>query len=279
MIRMLLPAAALVMLAVCGGERTSASASPSPAPGPWQLTWSDEFDGPDGSAPDASRWVHETGGGGWGNQELETYTDRLENASVRGGSLVITARAEPFTGADGIRRDYTSARLKTQGRFSQRYGRFEARIQIPRGQGIWPAFWLLGADIGTVDWPACGEIDIMENVGFEPQLVHGTMHGPGISGGGGLTMAYASPDGKPFADAFHVYAVEWEASEIRWYVDGHLYETRKAADLPAGARWVFDHEFFVLLNVAVGGAWPGSPDQTTSFPQQMKVDYVRVFAR
>jgi beta-glucanase (GH16 family) len=282
--RALATVAALAVLAVCGGQRTSASPSPTPTPtpmppGPWQLSWSDEFDGPDGSAPDASRWVLETGGSGWGNQELETYTDRLENASIKGGSLVITARAEHYTGRDGIARDYTSARLKTQDRFSQTYGKFEARIQIPRGQGLWPAFWLLGANIASVNWPACGEIDIMENVGFEPLLVHGTMHGPGYSGGSGPGMSYTSPDGTPFADGFHVYAVEWEVGEIRWYVDGHLYETRKASDLPAGTRWVFDHDFFILLNVAVGGSWPGAPNDTTVFPQQMKVDYVRVYRR
>jgi beta-glucanase (GH16 family) len=186
---------------------------------------------------------------------------------------------ESFTGADGIRRDYTSARLKTQGTFAQTAGRFEARIRIPRGQGLWPAFWMLGQDITSVGWPACGEIDIMENIGREPSIVHGTLHGPGYSGGQGIGAAFTHPAGGPFADDFHVYAIEWEAEAIRWSVDGTVYQTRTPADVPRGARWVFDHPFFVLLNVAVGGNWPGSPDTSTQFPQEMIVDWVRIFRR
>jgi beta-glucanase (GH16 family) len=267
-------------LAVCGG-RASGGATPSPSPQPpsWSLTWSDDFDGANGSRPDESSWVYDLGGGGWGNQELQTYTNRADNAALRDGALVITARAERFTGPDGIPRDYTSARLKTKDRFAQSYGKFEARIQVPRGQGIWPAFWMLGADIEAVNWPQCGEIDVMENIGREPTTIHGTMHGPGYSGGGGLGTGVPSPDGKPFADAFHVFAVEWEPGEVRWYLDGRQYFSRKPSDLPAGTRWVFDHDFFLLLNVAVGGAWPGNPDATTTFPQEMKVDYVRAYRR
>jgi beta-glucanase (GH16 family) len=278
--RLLSPLVALSAFAMCGGSDTSAAPSPQPAgAGRWQLSWSDEFDGADGSRPDPSRWVYDLGGDGWGNQELETYTDRAENARIEGGALVITARAEKFTASDGVPRDYTSARLKTLGRFSQAYGRFEARIRIPRGQGLWPAFWMMGVDIDSRGWPDGGEIDVMENIGREPNTVHGTLHGPGYSGADAIGMAFHSPDGTPFADAYHVYAIEWEPSEIRWYVDSHLYQTRKASDLPAGARWVFDHEMFMLLNVAVGGGWPGNPDQTTVFPQQMHVDYVRVYRR
>jgi beta-glucanase (GH16 family) len=280
------PLLALTALAMCGGSKASGPQTPAPTPtptptpsGPWQLTWSDEFDGADGTRPDESTWTYDLGGNGWGNQELESYTNHAENASIQGGALVITARAEHVTGTDGIARDYTSARLKTQGHFAQAYGRFEARIQSPRGQGLWPAFWMLGNDIGGVGWPACGEIDIMENIGREPTIVHGTIHGPGYSGANGPTMAFSSPDGRPFADGYHVYAVEWEPAEIRFYVDDHLYETRKPADLPGGARWVYDHDFFVILNVAVGGSWPGNPDATSSFPQTMKVDYVRVYRR
>lgn len=268
-------------LAVCGGRASDggAPASPSPQPAGWTLTWRDEFDGPDGSRPDESRWAYDLGGGGWGNQELQTYTSRADNAVIRDGALVITARAERFTGGDGIAREYTSARLKTRGRFSQTYGRFEARLQVPRGPGLWPAFWMLGVDIDGAGWPQCGEIDIMENIGREPLMAHGTLHGPGYSGAGGLGTAVPSPDGRPFADAFHVFAVEWEAGEIRWYLDGRQYFSRTPSDLPAGSRWVFDHDFFLLLNVAVGGSWPGSPDATTTFPQEMKVDYVRVYRR
>ena len=275
-----------LLFAMCGGQKTTAAPTPVPTPtptpapaGPWQLTWSDEFDGPDGSRPDQSRWVAETGGNGWGNEELESYTNRPENAHIENGNLIITARAEAYTGSDGHARGYTSARLKTQGQFAQTYGRFEVRMQIPRGQGLWPAFWMLGADISSVGWPASGEIDIMENIGREPNIVHGTIHGPGFSGAASLGLQTSTADGRPLADGYHVYAVEWEPAEIRWYLDDRLYETRKATDLPAGARWVFDHDFFILLNVAVGGSWPGSPDGSTVFPQEMKVDYVRVYRR
>jgi beta-glucanase (GH16 family) len=244
----------------------------------WVLTWSDEFDAPDGSAPDAKKWTEETGGGGWGNNELEYYTARRANSRVEKGNLVIDALQETFTGPDGVTREYTSARLKTAKLFTQKYGKFEARIRIPKGQGMWPAFWMLGDDISTAGWPACGEIDIMENVGFEPATVHGTIHGPGYSGDKSLGAPYVLASGNA-ADDFHVFAVEWEPREIRFYVDGQLYETRTPADLPAGARWVFDHPFFLILNVAVGGKWPGNPDGSTKFPQQMLVDYVRVYSR
>jgi beta-glucanase (GH16 family) len=220
----------------------------------------------------------ETGGNGWGNAELETYTNRQQNAHMQDGNLIITANSETYAGSDGITRQYTSARIKSAGLFEQRYGRFEARIRIPQGQGLWPAFWMLGSNITTVSWPACGEIDVMENIGKEPAIVHGSMHGLGYSGGHGLTAAYALPSGK-FADDFHVFAVEWEPSVVRFYVDGNLYETRTPNDLPPGTTWVFDHPFFVLLNVAVGGNWPGAPDATTVFPQNMLVDYVRVYTK
>jgi beta-glucanase (GH16 family) len=253
--------------------------TPPTSVAPWKLVWSDDFDGPNGSAADSSKWVSETGGGGWGNDELEYYTSRLENASQRDGKLVIRALQEKYTGGDGVTRNYTSARLKTQGKFSQAYGRFEARIKIPRGEGIWPAFWMLGDDIDKSGWPAAGEIDIMENIGKEPALIHGTIHGPGYSGANGIGAPYELPSGEPFADNFHVFAVEWEPNVIRFYVDDHLYATRTPVDLPKGARWVYDHPFFLLLNVAVGGAWPGNPDASTAFPQTMLVDYVRVYAR
>jgi beta-glucanase (GH16 family) len=242
------------------------------------LTWSDEFNGTNGLLPDSKKWVMETGGDGWGNHELETYTNRSQNAHIQNGNLVVTSIKETFTGVDGITRPYTSARIKTAKLFEQKYGRFEARIKIPQGQGMWPAFWMLGNDIDKVGWPDCGEIDIMENIGKEPGMVHGTIHGPGYSGGNGLGGSYAFPSGK-FADDFHVFAVEWEPAAIRFYVDDHLYETRTPSDLPASARWVYDHPFFILVNVAVGGDWPGNPDQTTVFPQTMLVDYVRVYEK
>jgi beta-glucanase (GH16 family) len=268
-------AAAIFMAAAGTG---AAGATVQSADANWVLTWSDEFDGPDGSAPDAKKWTTETGGGGWGNNELEYYTARRTNSRVEKGNLVIDALQEKFTGPDGVTREYTSARLKTGKLFMQKYGKFEARIRIPKGQGMWPAFWMLGDDIPTAGWPACGEIDIMENVGFEPATVHGTIHGPGYSGGKSLGAPYVLPSGDVAGD-FHVFAVEWEPKEIRFYVDGHLYETRTPADLPAGARWVFDHPFFLIMNVAVGGKWPGNPDASTKFPQEMMVDYVRVYSR
>jgi beta-glucanase (GH16 family) len=271
-----LTALAFAVLGACGGQTPAMPDEPN---APWQLAWSDEFEGADGSAPSPARWVYDAGGGGWGNNELESYTDRPDNSFVRGGSLVIRAAREDFRGTDGIRREYTSARLKTLGTFSQTYGRFEARMRLPRGQGLWPAFWLLGDNIDAVGWPACGEIDIMENIGREPGIVHGTLHGPGYSGGQGPTALFSNPNGRPFADDFHVFAIEWEPSTIRWYVDGTLYAKRAASDLPVGTRWVYDHNFFILLNVAVGGSWPGNPDTTTTFPQEMLVDWVRVYKR
>ncbi|MEP6741377.1 MAG: glycoside hydrolase family 16 protein [bacterium] len=248
-------------------------------PAVWSLVWSDEFNRPSGSAVDSNKWSFDIGGNGWGNNEFETYTSRTENAHLEDGKLVIKALKETLTGPDGTSRNFTSARLLTKNKFSRAFGRFEARIKIPFGQGIWPAFWMLGNNIDTARWPNCGEIDIMENIGKEPSIVHGTFHGPGYSGASGVSAAYALPSGQKFSDDFHTFAVEWEPNVMRFYVDGLLYKTRTPADLPAGTSWVFDHPFFIILNVAVGGGWPGNPDATTVFPQQMLVDYVRVYQR
>ncbi len=260
------------------GFAASASAQ-NQSQSPWKLVWSDEFNAPNGSPVDSTKWISETGGGGWGNNELEYYTARLANASLQNGNLVIKVLQEKYTGTDGVTRNYTSARLKTQSKFSQAYGRFEARIKIPRGQGIWPAFWMLGDDVDKAGWPLCGEIDIMENIGKEPALVHGTIHGPGYSGAKSLGAPDSLAANQPFADDFHLFAVEWEPNTIRFYVDAHLYSTRTPADLPPGAKWVYDHPFFILFNVAVGGDWPGNPDTSSTFPQTMLVDYVRVYSR
>jgi beta-glucanase (GH16 family) len=267
--------AAIFVISICA----AAQSRPQVARPGWKLVWSDEFDGANGSPIDPSKWVAESGGNGWGNQELEYYTGRAENVIQQSGNLVIKALEEKYSGADGVTRNYTSGRLKTQSKFSQKYGRFEARIKIPYGQGIWPAFWMLGDDIGKKGWPKCGEIDIMENIGKEPAMVHGTIHGPGYSGAKGIGAAFELPAGQRFADDFHVFAVEWEPKAIRFYVDDHLYQTRTPADLPKGAKWAYKHPFFVLLNVAVGGEWPGNPDASSTFPQTMLVDYVRVFQR
>lgn len=262
------------LLGGCGSKLTSQVVTPPPQ---WQLVWSDEFNGPDGSVPNQSNWTYDIGGGGWGNNELESYTSRPQNAYIQGGNLVIEARKETYTGQDNITRDYTSARLKTQGLFSQTFGRIEARIKIPYGQGLWPAFWMMGSDITTAGWPTCGELDIMENIGREPSIVHGTIHGPGYINLSNLTAAYTLPGGQKFSDDFHVFTIDWTASAIRFYVDGNLYETVTPASLPAGTDWVFNKPFFIILNVAVGGGWPGNPDSTTVFPQTMLVDYVRVY--
>jgi beta-glucanase (GH16 family) len=247
-----------------------------PCPTAWELSWSDEFDG---ASLDPGKWVYAIGGNGWGNNELQYYTGRPANVYIGNGNLVIKAIKETYLGPDGVTRNYTSGRICTQGRFSQTYGRFEARMKIPSGQGIWPAFWMLGDDHGTAGWPACGEIDILENVGHEPSIIHGTIHGPGYSGAKGIGGLYSLPAGKRFADAFHLFAVEWEPDVIRWYVDDQLYKTLTPANLPRSTRWVFDHPFYLLLNLAVGGTWPGKPDDTTVFPQYMVVDYVHVYKR
>ena len=253
---------------------------PTEPPTRGRLIWSDEFDGPTGAPPDETKWGYEIGGHGWGNAELQYYTNRPENAALDGnGALVITAKREdPDTTTYRCLYGacmYSSARLLTKGRFEFTYGRVEARIKIPSGQGIWPAFWMLGADINSKPWPSCGEIDILENIGKEPTTVHGTIHGPGYAGSAGLSQSYSKA--RPFAEDYHDYAVHWEPQRIRWYVDGNLYGTKTPADLEQSRQWVFDHPFYLLLNVAVGGQWPGLPDATTHFPQMMQVDYVRVY--
>lgn len=251
----------------------------TPLPG-WKLTWADEFNAPDGSVPDPAKWTYDLGGRGWGNHELESYTRRPENVEIRGGNLVITARKESFSGVDGIAREYTSARLRTQELFAQRYGRFEARIKVPAGEGMWPAFWLLGDDIATVHWPQCGEIDIMENLGREKDAVHGSLHGPNpATRTADKTSAFQLPVGQSFPDDFHVFAVEWDENSIKFFVDATNYATMSKEDWPKGSPWVFDHPFFIILNLAIGGDWPGPPDSSTQFPAEMLVDYVRVYEK
>ena len=242
----------------------------------WELLWSDEFDAEAGFAINDEFWTCEVGGHGWGNNELEYYTDRTENAVHDGkGNLVITARQETLEGSTCHYGEcaYTSARCITQDKVEFTYGRVEARIDIPNGQGIWPAFWMLGANFPEIGWPLSGEIDILENIG-ETHRVYGTVHGPGYSGAGGIGSHFDSADN--LAEGFHVYAIDWDEYIIRWYVDGELFNWVSINDL-GGRQWVFDHDFFMLMNVAVGGYWPGYPDDTTEFPQEMLVDYVRVY--
>ena len=241
----------------------------------WELVWSDEFEGPEGQPPDPERWVHDVGGHGWGNEQLEFDSDRSENASLDGqGNLRIIARKESYGG-----REYSSARIKTQGLFTTQYGRVEARIKLPIGKGIWPAFWMLGADYPEVGWPQCGEIDIMEYRGQEPWIIHGSLHGPGYSGGSPISASHTPTDGGTLYDEFHTYAVVWDASRIAFEVDGYTYQVVTPQQLPGSAPWVYDHPFFIILNVAVGGHYVGAPDAATQFPQTMLVDYVRVWTR
>lgn len=255
-----------------------ASGAAEIAPAGWTLVWHDEFNGANGSGPDPAKWRFVTGGDGFGNNELESYTARRKNIHVEDGKLVITARRERYKGTDGQRRRYTSARIETRGLFETEYGRMEARIKVPAGQGLWPAFWAMGANFDQVGWPQCGEMDIMENIGREPDQVHGTLHGPGYAGDQPLTGTYTLPRGERAADGFHVYAAEWEPGAVRFYVDGILFEKRTAAEVE-GKPWAFDHSFFLLLNLAVGGNWPGPPEKKTVFPARMLVDWVRVYRK
>jgi beta-glucanase (GH16 family) len=267
----MLPAAAVILatLTACSfPPEEKAVTSPT---GPY--AWSDEFDAPAGTPVDPAKWKFDIGNR-WGDNELEYYTDSTENVAHDGnGNLAITARAGNPANHQcqyGACR-YTSGRVLTAGTFEQKYGHFEARIKIPRGQGIWPAFWLLGGN----NWPAEGEIDVMEVLGHAPDTLYGTAHGPGYSGADAPTRKKVLP--APLSDGFHTYAVNWTPKLIVWYLDGTEYFRLTPADLD-GRSWVYDHPFHLILNVAVGGRWPGAPDASTVFPQTMLVDYVRVKA-
>jgi uncharacterized protein (TIGR03437 family) len=243
----------------------SVPAQTAPAGTSWQLLWSDEFNGPAGTPPNPSNWTYDLGTDCCGNDELETYTNALENAQLDGLGHMDIHVENPSPGV------YTSARIKTEGLFAVEYGRIEARIKLPIGQGIWPAFWMLGTDITTVSWPACGEIDIMENIGSTPSTNYGSVHAPNYN----VTATYPLPTGQVYASDFHTFAIEWSPQAVVFYVDGNSYQTITPDD--AGSAWVFNTPFFVILNVAVGGTFPGSPDSTTQFPQDMLIDYVRVY--
>jgi beta-glucanase (GH16 family) len=251
---------------------TTATSSAAPEwnrPG-WNIVWHDEFDG---TELDLKNWTFDLGGGGWGNQEWQAYTDQPENVRVENGMLAIEARKESATLTG---HPYSSARIKTQGLHAWQYGRIEARLKLPYGQGIWPAFWMLGDNIREVGWPVCGEIDIMEFAGRQPDVIHATVHVPGYAGIKAIGSDIAVPQDSLRND-FHVYAIEWEPNEIRWYIDDQQYFNVTPKDVPA--EWVFDHPFFIVLNLAVGGVWPGYPDATTLFPQFLYVDYVRVYQK
>ena len=234
-----------------------------------QLVMSEEFD-VDG-APDTSLWSYNigTGSNGWGNNELQYYSDRAENIKVEDGMLKITAIKGNFMGSA-----YSSARIFSKGKFEKKFGRIEARIKLPYGKGLWPAFWMLGANSDTVVWPQCGEIDIMEYLGSKPTSVFGSVHGPGYSAGEAITKYYTLTNDR-FDNGFHVFGIEWDENYINYYVDGALYNQITPADVPG--EWVFNQSFYMILNIAVGGNFPGSPNSSTVFPQTMLVDYVRVY--
>ena len=258
-VRAALVVGCLCAFAGCGGG--------SSTPPPWQLVWSEEFAG---TTLDATKWSVDTGDSfGTGQQDYDTA--RPQNITVSNGQLSLTAQSESYDGAS-----YTSGRIETSNKFTQAYGRFEASIQIPQGQGMWPAFWLLGDDFATDGWPQCGEIDIMENRGADPTTVIGSLHGPG---GNNVSVGYQQPGAASFSGGFHQYAVEWEPGVVRWYVDGQLYNTVSADTLPDSEPWVFDHPFFIVLDLAVGGQFGGNVNASTTFPQSMLVDYVHVYAR
>ena len=273
-------ACAALLAATCASAQTT-----------WQLVWSDEFNGPAGAAPDTSKWNYDLGGGGWGNAELENYTNSTNNAFQDGnGNLVIRAIK------DGSG-NYTSARLQSGASLAStqtadnkwQYGLIEARIKLPFGHGVWPAFWMLGEDINpnTMPWPQCGEIDIMENFGVytngitvdDTSINNGTAHGPGYSGGNGIGAPYTLPLGYTVYDDFHVYALQWSQDSLQWYVDGALYHTVTPSSIPTGDQWVFNAPFFILLNLAIGGpgTFLGTPDASVPFPQDLIFDYVRVY--
>ncbi|MEJ6007475.1 glycoside hydrolase family 16 protein [Paucibacter sp. AS339] len=287
--RLLRPLMSLVLagLVGCGGGSVAAtpqSASPaatpaSPATSTWTLLWSDEFDGASGSTPNPAFWNHDLGNqenNGWGNHELQYYSASTRNSFLDGkGVLILKAERRADAGPcwNGKPCAYTSARIQSQGKFSFTNGKIEARIKVPSGQGIWPAFWSLGAD--QLPWPASGEIDIMEFVGKTPNAAYGTAHGPGYSGAQGIGKAFDFK--QAVADDFHVFSIIKRPNEIIWLVDGVEYHRLTPATLPAGGSWVFERPFFLILNLAVGGDWPGSPDASTVFPAQMSVDWVRVY--
>lgn len=272
--------ALLTVAALPGCATSEVAMDPVPItmpPSNGSLTWADEFDGASGTPPDTTKWGYDVGGVGWGNDELEYYSSSTDNAALDGqGHLVITSLEETkgyHVCWYGPCR-YSSARLSTAGTFEQAYGTFEARIKLPSGRGLLPAFWMLGNDIHSVGWPANGEIDVVEYPGKPPAIIHGGVHGPGWDNGG----TYQLPDRRAFSDDFHVYSVTWSPEAIAFAVDGMQYE-RQTREQMGPQKWVYDHPFFIVVNLAVGGKWPGSPDATgTAFPQQMIVDYVRVYA-
>lgn len=266
--------AILIPLGLLDVSCSSSDEIVSPPP-QWELIMADEFDGPEDSPPNPAVWTYDVGGDGWGNEQLEFNTDRVENVSLDGqGNLRIIALEESFMG-----NDYTSGRIKTQGLVELKYGRVEARMKLPEGQGLWPAFWMLGANIDEVPWPGCGEIDIMEYQGQRPERMFGSLHGPGYSGGAAISRDLVLDGGDTFASDFHIFAVDWDPGRITFSVDDEVYGIIRSAEVSSLGAWVFDHEFFVILNLAVGGTLGGPVGPDTVFPAEVLVDYVRFYER
>ena len=283
--------AAALLLSAAAARAAAPAKAPVADASDWSLAWSDEFDGPAGTLPDPAKWRYDVGGDGWGNQELEHYCapgaaapcdDKVPNAAADGRGRLVISAVQNSSGA------WTSARLNTKGLEQLSSGRVEARMRLPAAAGLWPAFWLLGADISTTGWPACGEIDVMENVpanvpgGLGADVIKSTLHGPGYSGVEGVGRKRTFPGGGRVDDEFHVYGAIWSPGKIAFYVDDWTkpFFTATPKTLPKGKRWVFDKKpFFIIMNLAVGGAWPKDPDATTPNPARMLVDYVRVYRR
>ncbi len=246
--------------------------------GTWQQVFFDDFTGPAGASPDPVSWTEEVDGSP-PNQEQEYYTNRPTNLALDGnGNLVVQAQREQYAYATGLvsKQPYTSGRMNTQGHVETTYGRIEARIKLPAGKGLWPAFWMLGNNFDSVGWPSCGELDIFELAGSRPNVVNGSAHAPGYSGVAALTANYTVESGT-FADDYHVFALEWTADGMRWLVDEHVYHQRTKDGMAAiNKTWIFDHPFYVIVNLAVGGLYDGDPSSSTQFPSQMLVDYVKV---
>ena len=242
----------------------------------WTLVWNDEFSG---TSINTEKWSHEVNANGGGNNELQYYTARRANSRVEEGILIIEALSERFTDSQGTR-NYTSARMITRGKGDWLYGRMEVNAKLPTGRGLWPAIWMMPTDSEYGSWAASGEIDIMEIIGHQPDKIHGTLHYGGVSPSNQLSgTSHSLPTGSAHR-SFHTYAVEWEPNEIRWYIDDFQFASQTSwstSGQPYPAP--FDKRFYMILNVAVGGNWPGSPDASTVFPQRMEVDYVRVYKK
>ncbi len=258
----------LLGLHFCAVDRAQA------VPKGYQLLWSDEFTQAKGSGPDSAKWNFTFQKDN--QDEVETYTKLPQNISVVEDPLARDGKALRIQAVKERNGSYTSARITTQGKFSFKYGWIECRARLPFGQGMWPAFWMLGEDIAKVNWPECGEVDVMEAIGKEPAINHGSIHGPGYTGEK-WGSAYTLPGGKLFKDAYHTFAMEWKPKRVTFYVDDQAYKTFTPGDMEAGQKWVFEHPFYLILQLALGGGWSGKPDETTRFPQSLMVDYVRVY--